>query len=89
MINQIAKAIYHKELAIMKKILDLMAFKFDQRTNEYKYMKKQVMDYTYEGLKKLFSQLETDKLIKKCSCGTNVRKGYKPCTCGGSGYINT
>ncbi len=85
---QIAKAIYLKELAVMKKVLDLIAFKFDNRTNEYKYMKKQVMDYTYLGMQKLFGQFETEKLIKKCSCGTNVRKGYKPCICGGSGYLN-
>lgn len=86
--EQLAKAIYLKELSVMKKVLDLIAFKFDNRTNEYKYMKKQIMDYTYEGLKKLFSQLESEKVIKKCSCGTNVRKGYKNCLCGGSGYIN-
>jgi len=85
---QIARAIFLGQLAIMKKILDLISFKFDQRTSDYKYMKKQVMDYTYEGLKKLFKQLETEKIIKKCSCGTSLRKGYKNCKCGGSGYIN-
>ena len=87
--SQIAKSIYLKELAVMKKILDLVAFKFDQRTNEYIYMKKQIMDYTYQAMKILFKQFENEKFIKKCPCGTNVRHGYKSCDCGGSGYINT
>ena len=72
----------------MKKILDLASFKFDKRTSEFKYFKSQIMDATYNGLKKLFAKLEQEKIIKKCSCGANVRKGYKKCECGGSGYCN-
>jgi len=85
---QIARNIYLEELSIMKKILDLMAFKLDQRTKEFKYVKAQVMDATYNGLKRLYRKLEENKIIKKCPCGTNVRKGFKRCECGGSGYIN-
>jgi len=85
---QIAKAIYLKELAVMKKILDLLAFKFDQRTNEFKYMKKQIMDYFYDTLNNKFRYLVNLKILKKCDCGTNVRKGYRKCKCGGSGFVN-
>ena len=85
---QVAKKIYLEQLAVMKKLLDLMAFKLDQRTSDFKYMKSQIMDYFYNGLKKLFKELENEGIITKCSCGTNVRKGYKRCKCGGSGFIN-
>lgn len=85
---QIARVIYLGQLSIMKKLLDLMEFKMDKRTNDYKYTKSQIMDYFYEGLKKLFSKLEEEKIIEKCSCGTNLRKGYRKCKCGGSGWIN-
>ena len=85
---QLARAIYLGQLAIMKKILDLAEFKFDKRTKEYKYFKSQIMDATYNGLKKLFEKLEQEKIVKKCSCGTNPRKGYRNCQCGGSGWIN-
>jgi len=86
---QLAREIYLKNLDIMKKTLDLLSFKFDCRTKEFKYFKSQVMDFTYNNLKKLFKHLESNKIIKKCSCGTNVRRGYSSCKCGGSGYINT
>jgi len=85
---QIARAIYLGQLAIMKKLLDLMEFKMDKRTNDYKYTKSQIMDYTYEGLNKIYKKLEEEKIIERCSCGTNVRKGYKKCLCGGSGFRN-
>jgi len=85
---QLARSIYLEQLAIMKKLLDLMAFKMDRRTKDYEYTKSQIMNYTYEGLNKLFKKLEEEKTIEKCSCGTNVRKGFRKCLCGGSGYIN-
>ena len=85
---QFARAIYLGQLAVMKKILDLAEFKFDKRTKEYKYFKSQIMDATYNGLKKLFEKLEEEKIIEKCSCGTNVRKGFRKCECGGSGFVN-
>ena len=85
---QITRSIYLGQLAVMKKLLDLMEFKMDKRTKDFGYIKSQIMDYTYEGLNKLFKKLEVDKIITKCSCGTNVRKGYKKCLCGGSGFVN-
>lgn len=85
---QIARSIYLEQLTVMKKLLDLMAFKMDKRTKDFEYTKSQIMDYTYEGLNKLFKKLEEEKIIEKCSCGTNLRKGYRKCNCGGSGWIN-
>lgn len=86
---QIAKIIFHTCLAIMKKILDLIAFKYDKKSDDYKYFKKQIMDYFYNGLKDLFKVLSEQKMIEKCHCKANLRQGYKPCEkCGGSGYKN-
>ena len=86
--TQIAREIYLKTIYVMKKTLDLIEFKFDKRTKEFKYFKSQLMDNTYEGLQKLFKTLSDAKFIQKCSCGTNIRKGFRNCDCGGSGYIN-
>jgi len=85
---QIAGTIYLEQMKVMKQILSLAEFKFDKRTKEYLYFKSQVMDNFYNGLKKLFSKLEEQNMIKRCSCGTNVRKGYRNCSCKGSGFIN-
>jgi len=85
---QIAREIYLASVKIMKKILDLLGFKMDKRTSDFKYAKSQVMDYFYEELRKEFKTLVDKKIIKKCPCGTNLRKGFKKCICGGSGYIN-
>ena len=85
---QIAKETYLRSLKVMKKTLDLLSFKFDKRTTEYKYAKSQVMDYFFDELRKTFKYLADLGIIEKCPCGTNVRRGYKNCICGGSGYVN-
>ncbi len=85
---QLAGTIYLEQLGVMKQILSLAEFKFDKRTKEYLYFKSQVMDNFYNGLKKLFKKLEEQKILQKCSCGTNVRKGFRNCSCKGSGFIN-
>jgi hypothetical protein len=85
---QIAKAIFHNNLYIMKKILDLGEFKLGKKSDDYKYFKKEVMNSTYDSLKKLFKQLFDEKIIKKCNKKCNLRQGYSDCECGGSGYID-
>lgn len=85
---QIAKAIFHKNLSIMKKILDLGEFKLGKKSDDFKYYKKQVMDFFYKDLKKLFKQFEDEKILKRCVKKCSLRKGYSDCECGGSGYIN-
>jgi len=72
----------------MKKTLDLVAFKMDRRTNDFKYAKEEIMNYFYNNLKEMFKELEKAGIIEKCSCGTTLRNGYKSCECRGSGFIN-
>lgn len=86
---QIAKIIFSTALAIMKKVLDLVAFKVGKNSEDYKFYKKEIMDYFYNGLKELFKDLCEKKLIERCQCKANLRNGYKPCEkCGGSGFKN-
>ncbi|MDX1371741.1 MAG: hypothetical protein R3321_04690 [Nitrososphaeraceae archaeon] len=71
----------------MKRVLDLVAFKFEKSSDTYKYFKKQIMEYFYSSLKDFFTVLSSDKVVEKCPCGANLRNGYSPCKdCGGSGY---
>ena len=85
---EIAKTIFLLNLDIMKKQLDLMAFKFGKNSEEFIYLKKQIMDYHYNAILKLFKDLEKEKKIKRCHCKASVRSGYSKCECGGSGYLN-
>jgi hypothetical protein len=85
---QIAKGIFHKNLSIMKQILDLGEFKLGKNSEDFKYFKKQIFDFTYKGLQSLFKQLGDENIIKKCPKNCSIRKGYSDCECGGSGYIN-
>jgi len=86
---QLAKIIFLSSLSMMKKILDLIAFKVDIKSADYKYYKKEIMNYVYTGLKKLFDQLSDEKIIIKCECKSKIRQGYKPCSlCNGAGFKN-
>lgn len=85
---QLAKSVYLEVLDGMKKILDLIGFKIDKRTEDFAYAKSQIMNFTYTNLLKIFNKWEKEGLIEKCKCDTNVRKGFRKCICGGSGYIN-
>jgi len=86
---QIPREIYLKSMDTMKKNLDLIGFKFDSKSQDFKYFKSQIMENTYTNLRNLFKFFADKGLIKKCQCGTNLRKGFKKCLCGGSGYINS
>ena len=85
---QIARSIFLVNLETMKKILDLGKYKLGSNSEDFIYYKQQIMEYTYNNLKKLFKQLEAEKIIKKCPNKCNLKQGYKNCVCGGSGYIN-
>jgi len=85
---QISKSIFLVSLSILKKVLSLLAFKLGEDSKDYKYMREQIFDYFYREIKKLFKTLETNKILKRCSCQTSLRKGYTDCECGGSGYTN-
>ena len=87
---QLARTIFLNALEVMKKNLDLVAFKFSKNSEDFRYFKKEIMDYTYNGLKKTFKQLEEQKIIIKCECGASLRNGWKSCeSCGGSGFTNS
>jgi hypothetical protein len=76
------------QLGVMKNTLKLMEFKFGGRDSEqFKYVKEQIMNFTYDGTKKFFIQGVADGVFEKCDCGANLRHGYTACEdCSGSGY---
>ena len=85
---QIAKEIFLMSLSSMKRILDLQKYKLGKDSEDFIYYKSQIMEITYTNLKRLFRQLEQEKIIEKCFCGAKGRKGYSDCLCGGSGFTN-
>ena len=86
---QIPKVIFLNALSTMKKTLDLLEFKLQKDSPDFKYMKQQLMNFTYDGLKKTFKLLEQNKLVKKCPCANKMRQGYASCPdCAGSEYTN-
>ena len=87
--SQLAKNIYLSQLGITKEILSLLEFKMGKNSEDYKYLRSQIFNDTYDNLKKLFKKLETEKLIAKCPKNCSIRNGYTECTCGGSGFINS
>jgi hypothetical protein len=86
--QQISKLIFLNFLNVMKNTLDLLAFKLTAESKEYLYLKKNIMDFTYNSLTKIYKSMESEKIIKKCPNKCSLRKGYSSCDCGGSGYIN-
>jgi hypothetical protein len=85
--TDIIKEIFWLCLGIMKSILSLAEFKLGKNTDDYKYFKKEIMDYFYNGLNKFYENLLKKNILKRCTCGAKVRHGYSPCKdCGGSGY---
>jgi hypothetical protein len=86
---QIARQIYLTQLNICKKVLDLLQLKFGKESDDFKYLKKEVFNYFYLDMSKLFKQLEEDGLIKRCPSKCSIRQGYTKCEyCNGSGYTN-
>jgi len=86
---QIARSIYLTQLNILKKILSLIEYKEGKESPNFKYLKKQIFDFFYIDMSKLFKQLESEKLIKRCPKGCSIRQGYTLCEhCNGSGYTN-
>ena len=84
--HQIPASIYIHRLGVMKSILDLGAYRLGKKTDEYKFYKREVMNYIYDDFLSLMKEFEKCGLVKKCSCGANVRHGYKAdCVCRGSG----
>ena len=68
--KDVIKEIFWLCLSIMKSILSLAEFKLGKTTADYKYFKKEVMDYFYNGLTKFYDNLEKKKILKRCDCGS-------------------
>lgn len=86
---QIAKEIFLFCLSTMKAILCLLEFKLGKNTDDYKFLKGQVMDAFYNGLLVLYKKLENDNILEQCPCGARIRLGYQKCdNCSGCGYKN-
>lgn len=84
----IAKSIFEMQLGTMKNVLKLMEFRFGGRESEsFRYIKEQVMNFFYDGLRRFFQQGVDEGAFEPCPCGANLRKGWQKCeSCSGSGY---
>lgn len=89
--GQIARAVYLRNMAGMKEILNMGEFRIgDRKSKEYKFFKKVVMDEYYNAMTELFTKFSERGVLQKCTCGTDIRDGYKPCPlCNGAGHCNT
>ena len=67
---QVAYEVFITIMGITKKILSLLEFKLGKKSEDYKYAKKEVFNYTYRGLKDLFKLLETKYLIRPLTKST-------------------
>ena len=89
---QLAKAIYHRILAMMKFALDLEEQRYPERgrnDDRYKFFKKQLMAFTYDNLRDLFDELAENELIVQTEYAEDVQNGYKQTQSGGSGFLNS
>jgi hypothetical protein len=87
MATGLSKMIFETQLSIMKRMLKLGEFKFKKDTDEFKFYKEEVMNATYEGTKKLFSQMAEAGILERCQCQANMRHGWTECgLCAGSGF---
>lgn len=86
----ITGTIYQESLTAMKRILDLGEFKIGaENSKEFAYFKREVMDSFYTAISNMLEQMEDDGVVRECPlCSSDLRKGWKPCACRGSGYIS-
>jgi hypothetical protein len=87
----IAKKIFELNLGIMKNILKLMEFKFGGRdSDQFRFVKEQIMNNFYDGMKKFFQNGTDEGIFERCSCGASMRHGWTSCEfCSGSGWKDT
>jgi NADH pyrophosphatase NudC (nudix superfamily) len=83
------REIFLLNLDIMKKCLDLVEFKLGKDSKDFKFCKKEIMNFTFSTLRKFYDDLVKKEIITKCGCKANLRQGYSNCKfCGGCGYID-
>ena len=90
--TQLAKAIYHRAMSIMKFTLNLEEYSYREKGRDdprYKTFKQQLMANTYDNLRSLFEDLEDMGFVVPVDIDEDVKGGYKPSASGGSGYVNT
>lgn len=85
--NDIMKELFWLCLSIMKSILSLAEFKLGKNSDDYKYFKSEVMNYTFNGLTKFYQDLLKQGYVKKCPNNCKIRQGFSKCFCGGCGYV--
>ena len=81
------KEFYWLCLTIMKKILSLYEYKVGKNSEEYKYFKREVMDFFFLELNKFYQNLLKQGYAERCPNNCKLRQGYSKCECGGSGYV--
>ena len=81
------KEIFILNLTIMKEILDVLSLRFNKKSNEYRILKKEVMNITYTNLRSFYKKLVKDGKASYCPKKCDLRQGYDKCSCGGSGFI--
>ena len=89
--DAITGTIYQESLTAMKRILDLGEFKIgDANSRDFAFFKREVMDSIYSSLANIYKDMEAEGIAIKCpDCDADLRKGWRPCACRGSGYISS
>ena len=89
--DELTGTIYQESLNAMKRILDLGEFKIGAaNSKEYSFFKREVMDSVYTALRNVYAELEDSGMVRRCEdCNADLRKGWRPCSCRGSGYVST
>lgn len=87
----ITGTIYEETLTAMKRILDLGEFKIGAaNSRDFAFFKREVMDSTYGSLREIYENMREDGVVIDCPhCDADLRKGWKPCFCRGSGYVSS
>lgn len=87
--DPITGVIFEESVTSMKRILDLGKFKIGSaNSDEYAYYKSEVMNSCYNGLRNMFEEMKQLGIVTDCDCNNDLRKGWRPCVCRGSGYVS-
>lgn len=88
--DPVTGTVYQETLSAMKRILDLGEFKIGAaNSKDFAFFKREVMDSIYSSLRNAFKEMEREGVVRECPyCNSDLRKGWEPCTCRGSGYIS-
>ena len=90
--TQLAKLVCQTIRSIMKNTLSLeeLSYREDGRNDpRYKTYKKHLMDFTYNGVRKLLHDLEEMGLVVQTDYEEDIKNGYREGPSGGSSFINS